>query len=45
MNRNSAKALGLSVALGFGVLMGGGIEARAQGPSPNVHHFATLRED
>jgi len=40
MNRNSAKALGLSVALGFGVLMGGGIEARAQGPSPNVHHFA-----
>ena len=40
MNRNSAKALGLSVAFGFGVLMGGGIEAKAQGPSPNVHHFA-----
>ena len=40
MTRNSTKALGLSVAFGFGVLMCGGIEAKAQGPSPNVHHFA-----
>jgi hypothetical protein len=40
MNRNSAKVLGLSVALGFGVLLSAGIEVRAQSPSPNVHHFA-----
>jgi hypothetical protein len=40
MHRNSAKVLGLSVALGFGVLLGAGIEVRAQSPSPNVHHFA-----
>jgi len=40
MSRSSAKVLGLSVALGVGVWLGGGIGAWAQGPSPNVHHFA-----
>jgi hypothetical protein len=40
MSRNSAKLLVLSVAVGFGILLGGEIEASAQGPSPNVHHFA-----
>ena len=39
MNRKSAEILGLAVMLSFGVLLGG-TEARAQGPSPNVHHFA-----
>src|SRR5258708_19452778 len=40
MSRSSTKVLGLSVALGVGVWLGGGIGAWAQGPSPNVHHFA-----
>jgi len=40
MSTSSAKILGLSMALGVGVLLGGGIEAWAQGPSANVHHFA-----
>src|SRR6266851_4244344 len=40
MSTSSAKVLGLSLALGVGVLLGGGIEARAQGPSANVHFFA-----
>src|SRR6266403_4122283 len=40
MSRSSAKVLGLSVALGVGVWLGGGIGAWAQGPSANVHHFA-----
>ena len=39
MNRKSAGVLGLAGMLSFGVLLGG-TEARAQGPSPNVHHFA-----
>jgi hypothetical protein len=39
MNRKSAGVLGLVGILSFGVLIGG-TEARAQGPSPNVHHFA-----
>jgi len=40
MSKKTVKVLGLSVALGVGVLVGGGTEVRAQGPSPNVHHFA-----
>jgi len=40
MSTSSAKILGLSMALGVGVLLGGGIEAWAQAPSANVHHFA-----
>jgi len=40
MNGKTAKIFGRLIALSVGVLMGGGVAARAQGPSPNVHHFA-----
>jgi hypothetical protein len=40
MNGKAAKVARRLVALSVGVLMGGGIAARAQGPSPNVRHFA-----
>jgi hypothetical protein len=40
MSKKSVNVLGLSVALGVAVLVGGGAEVRAQGPSPNVHHFS-----
>src|SRR5258706_16485955 len=40
MNGKAAKVARRLVALSVGVLMGGGIGAWAQGPSPNVHHFA-----
>jgi hypothetical protein len=40
MNRIWVRGLGLSAALIFGVLLTGGNDARAQGPSANVHHFA-----
>jgi hypothetical protein len=36
----SAQGLGLSAVFIVGALLSGGGPARAQGPSPNVHHFA-----
>ena len=41
MSRKTVQVLGLSLALGFAVLIGAGSGATAQGPSPNVQPFAS----
>lgn len=40
MSERSVKWLGVSAFLGLGIFVVGPTRARAQGPSPNVHHFA-----